>query len=194
MTKYQFTKDMNEISGFGGQYEECCRRMLVAALLWFDAHPNADPQFGRFGQEENAEAKALSAEVLKAADEMRYGPSGAQHGAALSHALWIRKNGWDAYVREKTHPEGEVGILRERLAKAEESEERWQKRFFEQEEKLHHRGDIIATKVLGWRKYKVSNGQQEAFAPSQDAALNNLGPGSSLHQLVDDAIEAMVAA
>src|SRR5690348_4082112 len=102
---------MQEISGFGGKYEDCCRRMLAAALSWLDDHPDADPKFGSFGQEENADAKALSSAALKAADEMGYGASGAQHGAAISHALWIRKYGWAAYVREKTHPGGQVGIL-----------------------------------------------------------------------------------
>ena len=67
MTKYTFTPDMNEISGFGGDYEACCRRMLSAALEWLDAHPKDKPEFGRFGKEENAAAKAMSAAALKAA-------------------------------------------------------------------------------------------------------------------------------
>lgn len=189
--KYQFTPAMREISGFGGTYEECCRRMLAAALEWLDAHPEADPKFGQYGEEENADAKAISAAAVKAAEAMSYGPSGAQHGAAISHALWIKANGWDAYVREKTHPGGELGIVREKLAKAESDA----KRACECVERLtaenHKRAAIIAERVLGWKRYKLSNGQQEAYAPDQRAAVEGIGLGTSLYKLVDDAIAGM---
>lgn len=75
--KYQFTPAMREISGFGGAYEECCRRMLAAALDWLDAHPEAEPKYrgyeGFYGliSEENADAKALSKATCEAAGDTR---------------------------------------------------------------------------------------------------------------------------
>ena len=62
----EYTKDMGEISGFGGGYEEACRKMVLAGLDWFDANPDADPQFhgyeGIYGiiTEDNDDAKVRS--------------------------------------------------------------------------------------------------------------------------------------
>lgn len=99
-TKYSFTSDMGEISGFGGGYEQTCRNMLAAGLEWLDDHPEADPQFrgmeGVYGiiREENDDAKALSEAVVAGADG---DCTGAMHQAVISSCLWIRKNGWEAY-------------------------------------------------------------------------------------------------
>ena len=103
MSKYTFTDDMGEISGFGGGYEQVCRDMLVAGLTWLDSNPDADPKFhgyeGVYGilTEDNDDAKALSKAVV--------GGSGgdctrAMHQAVVSSCLWIRKNGWDAYCAQ----------------------------------------------------------------------------------------------
>jgi len=103
MSKYVYTDDMSELSGFGGGYEATCRAMVVAGLKHLDAHPEADPQFhgykGIYGiiTEDNADAKALSEAVVKAANG---DCTGAMHQAAISHVLWIRKNGWDRYCVE----------------------------------------------------------------------------------------------
>lgn len=102
MSKYQYTDDMKEISGFGGGYEAACRAMVVAGLEHLDAHPESRPKFhgydGVFGLvvEDNADAKALSDAVVKACDDC----SGAMHQAAISHILWIRSNGWERYCAE----------------------------------------------------------------------------------------------
>ncbi len=99
-SKYQFTPDMGEISGFGGGYEQTCRNMLAAGLEWLDAHPTADPRYqgfkGIYGiiMENNADAKVLSQTVVDAADG---DCTGAMHQAVISHCLAIRKIGWDAY-------------------------------------------------------------------------------------------------
>jgi hypothetical protein len=72
MTKYAFTNNMKEISGFGGGYEETCRKMLIAAVEWLDDHPDADPQFYGYKNiygvihEDNDDAKALSKAVVDA--------------------------------------------------------------------------------------------------------------------------------
>lgn len=106
---YDYTPEMGEISGFGGGYEARCRAMVKAGLEWFDAHPDADPKFHGFKDvyglitEDNDHAKALSDAVTNApgAD----GCTGAMHQAAISHIFFVRKNGWDAYVKEMSEPE-----------------------------------------------------------------------------------------
>ena len=105
MSKYQYTDDMKEISGFGGGYEATCRAMVVAGLEHLDQHPAEDPQFhgykGVYGviTEDNAAAKALSDVVVKASNG---DCTGAMRQAAISHVLWIRKNGWNRYCAEMT--------------------------------------------------------------------------------------------
>lgn len=197
MSKYVFTKDMHEISGFGGGYEECCRNMLTAALEWLDANPKADPKFRGFKDvygilmDDNDDAKALSKAATSAAGE--YGATGAMHQAVISAAMYVKTKGWDAYVKEMTHPEGEAGLLREKLERTEKDLELYRKRLDEADEEIRKRGRIIAAKVLNWKEYKVSNGQQEAYAPSQEAAVKDIYAGCQLSKLVDDAINEMAA-
>ena len=99
--KYKFTKDMGEISGFGGGYEMTCRAMLDAGLQWFDANPNADPKFHGYKnvygiiQEDNKDAEELTKAVVDASfDDC----TGAMVQAVISSCLFIRKNGWDHYT------------------------------------------------------------------------------------------------
>lgn len=108
MSKYVWTPEMGEISGFGGGYEATCRAMLVAALEWLDAHPQIDPRFygyqGIYGiiSEDNEDAKALSeAAVAPSGGDC----TGAMHQAVITSALWIRKHGWDAYVQQMSRKE-----------------------------------------------------------------------------------------
>ena len=103
MKKYEFTKDMEEISGFGGGYEKTCRKMLTAGLKWFDENPKAKPKFHGYKQiygiigEDNEDARALSKAVIKGSDGEA---TGAMHQAVIIKILWIRKNGWNAFVKE----------------------------------------------------------------------------------------------
>lgn len=98
---YKYTEDMGEISGFGGGYEASCRKMVLAGIAWLEEHPDADPKFHGFKNvtgicmEDNADATALSKAITDACIE---GATGAMHQAAVSHALFIRANGWDAYA------------------------------------------------------------------------------------------------
>jgi hypothetical protein len=102
MSKYQYTDDMKEISGFGGEYEEACRKMVVAGAEWFDEHPTAEPKFkgykNVFGiiMEDNEDARALSDAVVKPSDDC----TGAMHQAAIGHVLYIHKHGWEKYVEK----------------------------------------------------------------------------------------------
>ncbi len=108
---YDFTPTMGEISGFGGGYEACCRAMLKAGLLWWDAHPDADPKFhgyeGIYGiiSEDNDDAKALSKAVIDGANDT--GATVAMHQAVISSIFFIRKRGWEAYVAEMSKPDEE---------------------------------------------------------------------------------------
>lgn len=103
--KYEWEPGMGEISGFGGGYEECCRAMLAAGLEWLDDHPDAQPRFhgykGVYGvlSDDNDDAKALSEAVVAGADG---DCTGAMHQAVVSHCLYVKANGWEAYVRSMT--------------------------------------------------------------------------------------------
>jgi len=102
-SKYEFTDDMVEISGFGGAYEDTCRAMVRAGCEWWDAHPGADPQFhgfrGLYGllMEDNQDAQDLSAAMLAAAN---HDATGAMHQATAGHVLHIHRVGWAQYVEE----------------------------------------------------------------------------------------------
>jgi len=109
-TRYVFTDDMDEISGFGGGYEQTCRNMLAAGLEWFDDHPDADPQFHGFRGiqglivEDNDDAKSLSAAVE--AGDGGTGCTGAMHQAVIRSCLFIRSDGWERYCDEMRKRDG----------------------------------------------------------------------------------------
>lgn len=100
--KYIFEEGMGEISGMGGSYEQACRDMLKTGLDYWDANPNLDPKFhgykGVYGviSEDNKDAEALTKAVLSASDDC----TGAMHQAVIHAIFWIRKNGWDKYVKQ----------------------------------------------------------------------------------------------
>ena len=106
----EYTKDMGEISGFGGGYEEACRKMVLAGLDWFDANPDADPQFhgyeGIYGiiTEDNDDAKALTEAVVAPA---KGDCTGAMHQATMGHVMAARRLGWDGYVAEMSKPDSD---------------------------------------------------------------------------------------
>lgn len=101
--KYVYTDDMGEISGFGGGYEDTCRKMVIAGVEWFDAHPEAKPQFHTYKNiygvcsEDNDDAKQLTKAVI---DVTNGDCTGAMHQAAIARILWIRTNGWEKYCVE----------------------------------------------------------------------------------------------
>ncbi len=98
---YEWRDGMQEISGFGGGYEDACRKMVKQGMEWLDAHPTAEPKFKQYQNitglidEENEDAKALSLAVAKGVD-----PSGAMQQATINACMYIRKNGWDKYCEE----------------------------------------------------------------------------------------------
>lgn len=104
--KYEYTDDMGEISGFGGDYEAACKAMVLAGLEWLDSHPNADPVFhgikNVFGliMEDNDDAKSLTEAMAKVPELKGDGPTGAMMQAAVGHAMFIKVNGWAKYSQE----------------------------------------------------------------------------------------------
>ncbi len=103
MSKYQYTPEMDEISGFGGGYEETCRKMVIAGVEWAEAKGDADPKYKEFENiygittGENEDAKAMQKAMFDASGN---DCTGAMMQASMSHAMFILKNGWDKYVAE----------------------------------------------------------------------------------------------
>lgn len=104
--------DMDEISGFGGEYEAACRRMLLAGAEWITAHPQATLSArelsGVYGIvfPNTDETKELMACIADACGTGPSGPSGAMMHCVTQHLLFIKKHGWDAYcarMRERRH-------------------------------------------------------------------------------------------
>lgn len=95
--KYEYTKDMRELSGFGGSYEETCRRMAVAGAIWLDMHPGELARWReRYDHQDDPQYRAFKDAIAAVAP----GCTGAMHGAAVSHACNIHFMGWDAYAAE----------------------------------------------------------------------------------------------
>ena len=124
--KYDWRSGMGEISGFGGGYEAACRSMLVRALdFWDEQGDSFDPKYHSYENitgvmvDDNADAKKLDGAIMDA--EVVYGngerercgdgASGAMHQATVSHAFFVRANGWEKYVERmsKRDEEGDEG-------------------------------------------------------------------------------------
>lgn len=84
--RHPWRDGMRELSGFGGGYEAACRTMMYAGLLWLNEHPEAD---ARHADRDRFEKAILRAEPTC---------SGAMFGAAASHALFIKENGYEAWA------------------------------------------------------------------------------------------------
>ena len=91
--KHPWTDAMGEISGFGGGYENACRDMVYAGLVWVEAHPGAD-----LSTYKTPDAKALDAHILAACPDC----TGAMHGAAMNAIVFISNQGWDVYAARMT--------------------------------------------------------------------------------------------
>jgi hypothetical protein len=106
-SKYQFQEGMQEISGFGGGYEDACRKMVVAGLEWWDAHPDADVSYKEYKNiyglttGESDDCKLMEKAMLESVPDC----SGAMMQASKGHIMFIHKNGWDKYVEEMSKPE-----------------------------------------------------------------------------------------
>lgn len=99
--KYPWTPDMGEISGFGGSYEDACRKMVWAGLAWLELKPGADLKASTYrniyGILKPDDAKELSEAICAACPDC----SGAMHQATMSICLYVAKRGWAAFVEAK---------------------------------------------------------------------------------------------
>lgn len=89
-----------EISGFGGAYEQACRDMAKAGVLWLRAHPKELERWRNLRKEypEIIERPTTYSEFEKAIVAACPDCTGAMFGAAKSHAIAIYELGWDKYV------------------------------------------------------------------------------------------------
>jgi len=103
MSKYQYTDKCREISGFGGGYEEACRKMVITGMEWLDENKEANPTFQQFENvygltaNENDDMLAMQNAMNAAIDN---DASGAMMQASTNHVLFAHKNGWEKYISE----------------------------------------------------------------------------------------------
>jgi len=99
---------MGEISGFGGGYEDACRKMVIAGLEWCDEHPDADLKYKQFEGvtgltfDESDDMKLMQEAMLTA---IGHDCTGAMMQATMNHVMFVRKNGWEKYVEEMSKKE-----------------------------------------------------------------------------------------
>lgn len=108
MSPFKFTDSMNEVSGYGGAYEDACRAAVCAGAAWFAVHQDADPIFID-GLPHNEDAESLAAAIgntpfvgttAKLGDFL----STAMFTMVMLHVYYIAKHGWNAYVAKMTAP------------------------------------------------------------------------------------------
>lgn len=102
MTKYEWTNDMGEISGFGGSYEADCRAMVIAGAKWLEAWLEKNSLREKNSLLDELRFRTEAAEALsKVIGEAVDGPTGAMHHAVVFQCLFIARHGWDGYVEER---------------------------------------------------------------------------------------------
>lgn len=99
-----------EISGFGGEYENACRKMTKAGVLWLRKHPQELEKWRKASREYRertgkeytppnawpASYDDFEAAMLKPCNDC----TGAMFGASKSHAIAIFEKGWEVYCNE----------------------------------------------------------------------------------------------
>lgn len=108
MSPFKFTDEMNEVSGYGGAYEDACRAAVCAGAAWFAAHPDADPIFVD-GLPHNDDAEAIAAAIGNTAFTSENSTLGdflskAMFSMVMFHVYYIAKHGWNAYVAKMSAP------------------------------------------------------------------------------------------
>ena len=105
---FRHTQDMGEMSGFGGEYEETCQKMLEAGVLWLNDHPDCLLVIGSVPgvigivNPESDDAKELTDTIVNASrdKEGKSNCTGAMVHELLGRLFYIRHNGWDKYCVE----------------------------------------------------------------------------------------------
>ena len=103
--EYKHTTEMEEISGFGGGYEDACQDMLHAGVTWLierkekpDLQGHTYKNVTGIFSADSDDAKEMEKVVVGATD----GCSGAMVQAVMQRLFWISHNSWDAYCTEVT--------------------------------------------------------------------------------------------
>lgn len=109
-----------EISGFGGDYEQACRDMTKAGVLWLREHPEELEKWRKASHEYREltgkdytpthvyppSYKEFESTIVKACDDC----TGAMFGASENHAISIFELGWNEYVNQVVaYRKSEVG-------------------------------------------------------------------------------------
>ena len=110
MSKYQYTDKMREISGFGGEYENACRKMVITGLEWIDDHPNPEISW-----KEYKDVTGIITDLSPHLEEMTTAmneaigneASGAMIQFCVHHVVAANRLGWDKYVEEMEKEEKE---------------------------------------------------------------------------------------
>lgn len=116
INEFEYTEGMNEISGYGGDYERACRAGVRAGACWFADHLGAKPEFASWLASNgrvmpvNMEAHGLLSAMedtdftredgthVPLIDEM----TGEMTQIMLYHVLYIAKHGWNKYAEKMT--------------------------------------------------------------------------------------------
>ena len=97
-----YTEKCREISGFGGDYEQSCRKMVIAGYEYLMQPGIETPIFsgykGVFGitLSENESARELQEAMNKASGNKC---TGAMMHACTNHVLKAKAVGWEEYIR-----------------------------------------------------------------------------------------------
>jgi hypothetical protein len=101
-TKYVFTPEMDEISGYGGAYEQTCRNMFAKGLEWLEGHPDADPIFTADEEKkgkiraENVAAEEFLEWIDRASGKRA---SATMFEAVIKHCFTAKEVGWENYQK-----------------------------------------------------------------------------------------------
>jgi len=104
-----YSRDMGEMSGFGGSYERAMRVMVLEGYEFIERQKKAgkfDPAFSVMKNvtgiisEENDDGKALTKAMLDSISSHGDSPTGAMMQYSVVHVLRASAIGWDAYCKE----------------------------------------------------------------------------------------------
>jgi hypothetical protein len=112
---FEFTEDMNEISGLGGAHERALRAGVITGAKWWTLHPEADPEIEGTDREyrgTNADGESLLRavnETLFTCDDGVKVPLQAvltphMYYAVMYHIMWIGEHGWSRYAQAMRAP------------------------------------------------------------------------------------------
>ena len=111
MIKYKYTNKCNEISGFGGSYEDACRKMVIAGMEYLDNNPDAKITFKTYKNiygvtfDESEDCEKMQKIMI---DATGGDCTGAMMQACLQHIKYAQINGWDKYISEMEKPRAQA--------------------------------------------------------------------------------------